>query len=689
MKKIATFLALCIFISIIPSVPVQAGEVYLKGLADGAEYMDYDPMSDCIVYESSAVKKSSNRSFQTVGIKIARVIQPTKEFDEEKEKLPYFDNKTYVVLSIDDGGHNPRPNSELLDSHDDGGYESAAPGQLVKETFTWKVDIIINALDVYETTDGGMNELGGDYGLVKNWIVEIKDAYEHFKNNDPSLYPYGYWINTDSVMVWKTNGIRTPESSGISDVGFNNYVEYDNHPLPGLCDYSGDIYTYNAIENNTTLTAVNSKVLLPFKLIDGENDSRYINRKRQQDIDNPTRLLAPSDFYKAGPIPESKCPYDEHWERPLMIIPPIEPIPIEEEEVDDKEEDDEFVTYIGSRIGEEFGSRGVRDFKPYYKTYNYSPVFSLSSEVNEGVNPFEDGFENYYKGGIPSSEDVTNGIEVDEWYGGIGIGRHTAYKTYHFDLRPEGIKKSYSSTSHSWHTSSVKNTRVPYDITVAVTYYYIWDCSLYDFDSALVLNDCYTNDRLDYKSNTSTNYNLIKDNKLLKLQITTEREEDWKSNEKEHVEWYDVKTKKEVSKTSKHQSASTMWKKAKEECIAWAKKQVAGDIARVHNDRIEINGKVYLPDKIEILKDGQVTTPYSVVNPLDVPIEERQHEPVKIPDTVANGIYPTTFSAYYKLMVGRPNNKSIMEYTMEGDDAIKKLKPGNGVVNVTIGDIPG
>lgn len=681
LKGVVLGLAACVFCSTIPSIPVSAQPPYLKiyeELAEtNAEFVDYDPLTDTIVYTSEAGAAHSDKVFQTVGFEMSRVVQPQSEV-RDGSTLSYFDDQTYAVLSIDDSPINIVPNSELLSSH----HEECTSGGRVISTWEWKVEHLQKTLKNSILGEGG-EDPHGSYAKLIDWGKEFQAAYQAYMDKDEtfsSKYPYGYWINLDSMMIWKhkSTGVREPKDTVLSDVNTNmsHMPGMDGKELikyAGLCDFTGYIYTHNTRENHATLWSTVEKVL-DVNRKGGADQATLDLIKQAWSKDYPTALKTPSEFYKDGPIARSVCPYDEHWERPLCIIPPVEPLIIEEPpvEIENRDYDDEFVTYIGSRLGDDFGSKGKFDFRPYFKTYNYSPVFSLSSEVDPAINPFEEGFEQYYKGGIPSSENITNGIEVDQWYGRVGIGRHTETKTYHFTL------KWYTESTHRGSDGKTHRTRhnhsKDYPKTVSVTYYYIWDCGLYDFDSALVLNDCFTGDKVSYTSNTMTNFNLIKDGKDLSKQIMGSSQSDWKSNGKEHVKWANLKLTHDGGKNGKDKA-----KRA-------ADKEISGIIAQVNNDRIEINGKVYLDNKVVSLKNNKITDSYKIIEPLDVPLEERT-QITKIPDRVANGIYPTTFTPKFKMAV--PGNNHFESFTLSGDEAIKKLKPGNGVVAVTVGDIPG
>ncbi len=79
LKGVVLGLAVCVFCSTIPPIHVSAKPPYLKVYDElvetNAEFVDYDPLTDTIIYTSEAGAAHSDKVFQTIGFEMARVIQ--------------------------------------------------------------------------------------------------------------------------------------------------------------------------------------------------------------------------------------------------------------------------------------------------------------------------------------------------------------------------------------------------------------------------------------------------------------------------------------------------------------------------------------------------------------------------------------------------------------------------------------
>lgn len=349
--------------------------------------------------------------------------------------------------------------------------------------------------------------------------------------------------------------------------------------------------------------------------------------------------LAPgSDYVSFGTVDDLKKAkgwsdpdkIDNHFKK-YYILSQGEPVEQKEPENDaDKALEDEFVTYIGKK-------------DPYYKTFNYSNEFSL-------------------RDGIPSSERIENGIEADQWFGLIGVGKREVKKTYPFKFTLHyKVTSSYIGSDGNRHTTTKNKTKkMTYYIQKSVYYYYIWDSNLYDFTKATVMNDCFKDDQLSYTSNTLTNFNLIKDDVK-----NPESVESWKPDDTKHVIW------KEVDLNISADGGSSV-SRAEKKAIAEAKALLTNDYAKVNNDTVEINNKVYMDGSRVSISDGGKVKEYKEIPESDIPLEERSSYTI-IPAAVANGKYPTDFSVIYNKRV--LDNNEIWQTKKSGDTIIRTREP--------------
>lgn len=253
---------------------------------------------------------------------------------------------------------------------------------------------------------------------------------------------------------------------------------------------------------------------------------------------------------------------------------------------------------------------------PYYRTWNFSPgdKFDLSK-------------------GIPTSEDITNGFEADGWYGIADIGKHKTQKT---------IPLPFTISFNIYHTGDDGETlaqRVQKDISVYIpvsaSYFYIQNIALYDFKDAFIENSVYPGDTIVHTGEEGTVDFDVKIN-------GTENPEEvasWYPDDSVHVVWpsndpNDYEYDHFITTDSGEDEA-----RAQAEQVA---RNVIGK-AKVYNDRLIINGIIYMSDAEA---DGDSPLTYEVIGDDDYAVEEFE-ETVTIPSNVANGVYPTENQVRY------------------------------------------
>ena len=272
--------------------------------------------------------------------------------------------------------------------------------------------------------------------------------------------------------------------------------------------------------------------------------------------------------------------------------------------------------------------------KPAYDTYNTSSKYDLSK-------------------GIPTTEEVTNGVNIDTWYGLADIGKHTytcdpnMYKTK-YDIKVKHTRSWYSSTTHSRHSYSwYTHTTGYHSPTRTATCYYVMDTDLYEFIMANVKNRVYESDHL-----FNNIYPFAFDIKINGIEYqtgTTDSITDWYPKEVEHVKWA-VSDKSTVNVSCDEGGEDG----AKREAINIIEGRVKKPV--VMNDRVKImvNGSVYtyLDDTPCDLNSSSGPIAYKKVNETDYQ-NQNQTQTQKIPMTLANGPYETSMRVQYKEFAGK------------------------------------
>lgn len=269
---------------------------------------------------------------------------------------------------------------------------------------------------------------------------------------------------------------------------------------------------------------------------------------------------------------------------------------------------------------EDFVERIGKD-EPYYRTWNESPgnQFDLSQ-------------------GIPTSEDVKNGFEVDSWFGTFDVGKHTEKKSYTF---------TFCITYDTWYYPGDTDgdgidddpiqTQASEDYTYTVyrdaSYFYIMNMAVYDFKDAYIKNSVYPGDTIVYTGGEDTVDFDVTVNGVENPDIV----DTWVPDNNVHIEWAEAEEYTSTITASTLEDGKTAARLAAENAV---------DQATVHNDRIIINGVEYMSDEAA---KGNAPLTYSVIEDEEYGLEEFE-ETVTIPSNVANGIYPTEMQVRFVRM---------------------------------------
>lgn len=257
---------------------------------------------------------------------------------------------------------------------------------------------------------------------------------------------------------------------------------------------------------------------------------------------------------------------------------------------------DEFVETIGKN-------------DPYYRTYNEAATGEFDLSL-----------------GIPTSEDVHNGFEVDGWFGTLDVGKHEAEKTYTF---------TFSITYDVPYVGGVTQTTEDYTYTVTrkAAYFYIQNMALYDFGDAFIENSVYPGDTIVYTGEPDTVTFDVSVNGV----TNPETVDTWVPDDSKHITWPEAGTYTSAISASTYEDGKSAAKSAAEAAVGKA---------TVVNDRICINGIVYM-DNTPAAGDEPLT--YSLIGEDDYAVEYFD-ETVTIPSNVANGVYPTEMQVRFARM---------------------------------------
>lgn len=328
-----------------------------------------------------------------------------------------------------------------------------------------------------------------------------------------------------------------------------------------------------------------------------------------------------------------------HYEKPLKFL---DGVPFIKSEIADLTAKQAPPYEKIDRIGKE---------KPDVYTYNTSPDFDLSQ-------------------GIPTSEDITNGINVNEWYGIVDIGHHTVTKQYlvpyyisweedhgYYDEWDDEDGYTHRDWIEHWVTMSETGY---FTVSRTAKYYYVWDMNLFKFKEAQTWNDTYPAGIINYESDHDMDYTI----KVNGVENPTSVEA-WFPKDTYHVTWYQYSGKR-VSVGKGHDAHDEAYNQAHSE----AENRVKNPTVR--NDTIIIrNNKgqsfTYMDGRDCNLNTYSEPFKYKAVGDTDYSVEEYD-ETVTIPDELPNGSYQTSFNAMYtKFGVATGATKN---FSKEGAEAI-------------------
>ncbi len=315
---------------------------------------------------------------------------------------------------------------------------------------------------------------------------------------------------------------------------------------------------------------------------------------------------------------------DTNFKKPFLFKYVVgEDLPVEEPEVGTKAPEADKVETIGKE-------------KPAYDTYHTSSKFDLSK-------------------GIPTTEEVTNGIDADTWYGLADVGKHTytsnpnLYKTK-YDIKVKHTRTwSYTGSdgkthysSYSWYTHTIG---YHYPVRTA-TCYYIMKTDLYEWITARVSNRIYIGDH-----SYNNKYPFAFDIKINGIEYQPGNADsivDWYPKEEAHVKWAEADTSTvNVSCTEGKEES------AKKEAVAIIEERVKKPVVRNDRFQIMVNGTsyTYMEDKQCDLNSNEGPYNYNKINEPDYQ-NQNQTKTEKIPTTLANGPYETSMRIQYKEFVG-------------------------------------
>ena len=297
-----------------------------------------------------------------------------------------------------------------------------------------------------------------------------------------------------------------------------------------------------------------------------------------------------------------------------------------------------------------------------WNVYNTSPDFDLAK-------------------GIPSSENITNGVNCNTWFGAGTMGKKSinSGKIYETPVEITRVTRS----PHSCDTPGCK-TKWNYRRTVGHThvcpirqasYYYISDIELYGFKKARVENDVYGGyqapEHLDYEAypdtleyKVSVNGDAVTKNRSFSFDNFT-------PNNKYHVSWYGCNDNWEVDPqyVKEIKISYNAWEESRDSAVSRARKIAENRIkeATVRNDHLEINKKIYMNEAdVDLNRESGPSNwlpvggelEYGPLNGLhqaegNTGVGKENHEQtVQISANKANGYYPTSATITYSQFAG-------------------------------------
>lgn len=329
---------------------------------------------------------------------------------------------------------------------------------------------------------------------------------------------------------------------------------------------------------------------------------------------------------------------------------------------------------------------------PDYYTWNTSSQFDLSQ-------------------GIPSGEDITNGVGADKWYGNFSIGSHTAERVYHltydfvyytveyittteYETNPDGSYKLDANGKKIVKGQKIETVQTThhlpkvFSLTRTASYYYLLGINLYELTGASVYNSTYPLDRINYNWGLGEiDVDVEKDNVMNPREVT-----DWTSKENLHVKFPDDYTDVIVMECGMGYGAAIGLMNLVEQAIYDDQITSADYIKAVEskNDLVRINGITYMDNEwVSHANDTTINRiPYKILptgKDDSVYAFTEKSTTVKIPETVANGSYITDMELTYKKRALNTEETRAVSASAMGDSIQNHLKPGyekNEPVNV-------
>lgn len=373
---------------------------------------------------------------------------------------------------------------------------------------------------------------------------------------------------------------------------------------------------------------------------------------------NPSAVVDPitgeiiGDFWDKLTYEELKTLYgwdpsffDNHFDKALMIAMGI----IEGEEESDVS--DEHLYSIGKD-------------KPNFCTYNYDPTGKFNIGGPDGETPTP---------GIPTSEDITNGYNADEWYGSAFIKQHTASKWWKFggnisyEKEYHTVDDSGTSVTHKYSVSEP----CEYTVKRTVKYWYLRGVWLYDLDTVDDDNEVFPGGNHHFISYIETQVTC----RVNGEDMTTTTSYDFNPDNEYHVDWPELSQAERtinVSGSSKSDAVSKFQKMAEN-------RVAKNEEINVRNDELDIRGKQFMSDEWypygEFCEGKNNKRSFFEIEEPDYGLEQDE-ENGTIPSTIANGKYFTSITATYKQIVlntrtpiehkKTPDNSTIQERIKEG-----------------------
>lgn len=299
---------------------------------------------------------------------------------------------------------------------------------------------------------------------------------------------------------------------------------------------------------------------------------------------------------------------------------------------------------------------GTSEFS--FKTGNTSDLFDLSKS-------------------IPTSEDITNKIQCDKWYGNMSVGKVTLSRNYSFPYLLKWQEwnpyKTYNPITGTY-TGGYDSHQVRITITVPkkATFYYVQDLNVYSFSGATILNGVYPGNKIEYGGAdvaVSTAINGV-DNKIINYRNYY--------IEARHVKWarYSGGTVTMDAGTAGYDAAYDM---ALQDAKLDEKPGLVKTEAR--NDSVTIDGVCYMDGNWKQLdqSNNYTTNGWTSFPSAGGYPQYTDEKTVTIPSTVANDTYKTRFIAHYTNRTSEAGDTDMEGTTILPDHVIEEYRQNEPV----------